>query len=1099
LFWWKIPLQVRVALAVLAFIIASLFTITQSVAPDPFRPPRKVFSLAWWKYPLEWNAPARLPKIECDLNAIYAVPNTETIWAAGNKGLVVASNDGGVTWTKRGITANQIVRATPTPTPRPAKASLFDLLDIVPTAEAASITAIETTGQEMGGKPTPSTSARPQVSPSPRSVPSPSPRPQSSPPSVSIGNTNRQQGPPQRNATPSPTPATAAASPTPTPADDLTQPPDALVTIIVDEQNDLWVGEEHQRIFRTSDGGIVWASVNPDDLEEPPFKQLHVSAGLLLSAVSLNQMPTFTGVYYVTGHANWGVGVSGIVWKDISEPTPQRTGVADDLQSIYFLDDNARGWISGSNGVILTTSDQGQTWQRQTSGTTGQLNAINFLPDGQHGWAAGNDGVILSSNDGGASWQHRTQGKDASGMYLRFPAPWYFLALIVIGLMVVPRREAPPVAEESVADVLISDRPLDTPAGDVLSFNAIALGLSRFLRNENTMPPLTIAITGEWGTGKSSLMNLLRVDLRTYNFRPVWFNAWHHQKEEHMLASLLENIKRQAVPRWWTSRGILFRARLLKIRGWRHWGPLLLLLFIVYVLAVYHAHQHGSDAGFVNFFKLITDSITNPTKSETASRLVTLIPLIAGVATFIGAAWRGCTAFGVKPASLLAGVTRGVSVRTLEAATSFRQKFAVEFSDVTRALGSRSLLIFIDDLDRCRPENVLETLEAVNFLTTSGECFVVMGMAREYVERCVGRAFKDIAEEMIDDLPASELPGNNSDQSKEKRIEFARQYLDKLINIEVPVPTVKEEQSMNLLLAGSINEPAPVPQTFWRGATDSSLNLARRYWRVLPALIVLTALGFGGYYLALSLVPIESETPIVAQAVSTPSPTPILTPTPTPTASPLRAIATASPSLTPTPIPTPDTSKQRAEVIVAGSTRFSRYVLPILGLLGLLWLGVQVLTRRPEAIVKDSPRFVEALKIWYPVIFSPKYSTPRSTKRFMNRVRYLAMRQRHPRSGGRPSWLELIRFPKNGNQPVVDEAASPSVMPDEALVALAAMEQFDPRSLQENYVLKKEATAAPGWGPFFKAKQAHTKEFGNFEVLQYRNAFEEMSSKVEVR
>ena len=115
-FWWNIPLQVRVALAVLAFIVASLFTITQSVAPDPFRLPRKVFSLAWWKYPLEWNAPARLPKIECDLNAIYAVPNTETIWAAGNKGLVVVSTDGGVTWTKRGITANQIVRATPTPT-----------------------------------------------------------------------------------------------------------------------------------------------------------------------------------------------------------------------------------------------------------------------------------------------------------------------------------------------------------------------------------------------------------------------------------------------------------------------------------------------------------------------------------------------------------------------------------------------------------------------------------------------------------------------------------------------------------------------------------------------------------------------------------------------------------------------------------------------------------------------------------------------------------------------------------------------------------------------------------------------------------------------
>src|SRR5438874_13261698 len=33
-----------------------------------------------------------------------------------------------------------------------------------------------------------------------------------------------------------------------------------------------------------------------------------------------------------------------------------------------------------------------------------------------------------------------------------------------------------------------------------------ALGLSRFIRNPKTQPPVTIAFEGEWGEGKSSVM-----------------------------------------------------------------------------------------------------------------------------------------------------------------------------------------------------------------------------------------------------------------------------------------------------------------------------------------------------------------------------------------------------------------------------------------------------------------------------------------------------------------------------------------------------------------------------------------------------------------
>ena len=373
------------------------------------------------------------------------------------------------------------------------------------------------------------------------------------------------------------------------------------------------------------------------------------------------------------------VGTAGVVWRSTDRGaywTQLYTKTPNDLHGVFFLDDK-KGWVVGSNGAVLSTNDAGINWQPKASGTKSQLNSIQFLSDGLHGWIAGNDGLILSTADGGETWIHQTQGLEGTGgMYFRFPAPWYFLSLVGLGLVLLRRRVDPVdlTPEESVADVLVSDRALEQADGDVLAFNSIARGISRFLRNENTLPPLTIAIIGEWGTGKSSLMNLLRVDLRSYKFRPVWFNAWHHQKEEYILASLLENIKLQAVPRWWTSRGIVFRAKLLWIRGWRQWFPLVALLFLIYVMLIYRLGNMGSDTTLAAFIKNVMASVTDPATVPSTANILTLIPLLAGIVTFVTAVWKGITAFGVKPASLLAGVSRGMSIRGAGSSNKFQTK-----------------------------------------------------------------------------------------------------------------------------------------------------------------------------------------------------------------------------------------------------------------------------------------------------------------------------------------------------------------------------------------------------------------------------------------
>src|SRR5262249_50939277 len=110
---------------------------------------------------------------------------------------------------------------------------------------------------------------------------------------------------------------------------------------------------------------------------------------------------------------------------------------------------------------------------------------------------------------------------------------------------------------------------------------------------------------------------------------------------------------------------------------------------------------------------------------------------------------------------------------------------------------SPGLVILIDDLDRCPPEDVLKVLEAVNYLVSAGPCIVVLGMDRRQVEYCVGLGF----EKLVEGLPDEELVyGSEETHDKSgKQRAFARHYLEKLINIEVPVPALDDAATDALL------------------------------------------------------------------------------------------------------------------------------------------------------------------------------------------------------------------------------------------------------------------------------------------------------------
>jgi len=62
------------------------------------------------------------------------------------------------------------------------------------------------------------------------------------------------------------------------------------------------------------------------------------------------------------------------------------------------------GYIAvGERGHILLSKD-GKTWKQVPSPTRAMLNRVHFI-DANNGWIVGHDGVVLRSTDGGQSWQ----------------------------------------------------------------------------------------------------------------------------------------------------------------------------------------------------------------------------------------------------------------------------------------------------------------------------------------------------------------------------------------------------------------------------------------------------------------------------------------------------------------------------------------------------------------------------------------------------------------------------------------------------------------------------------------------------------------------
>ncbi|MFA6093673.1 MAG: P-loop NTPase fold protein [Elusimicrobiota bacterium] len=249
--------------------------------------------------------------------------------------------------------------------------------------------------------------------------------------------------------------------------------------------------------------------------------------------------------------------------------------------------------------------------------------------------------------------------------------------------------------------------------------------------------PLSLGVSGSWGVGKSSMIKLIQKSLQAREdgkFIFVDFNAWLYQGYDDARAALMDVIARKLVKHAEENKTSVDKAKdLLKRVAW-------LRLAKLGASGVAMAHGippvwlAGDIAGF--FEHLTAEGVASATEAGKQ--------IVEGAKTVIKA----------KP--------------TPDSPPKEIQELRDHFEETLRELGV-SVVVFVDDLDRCLPATAISTLEAIRLFLFLRNAAFVIAADDKMIRHAVRVHFGDIDRDRIDD-------------------ELVTNYFDKLIQVPLRVP-----------------------------------------------------------------------------------------------------------------------------------------------------------------------------------------------------------------------------------------------------------------------------------------------------------------------
>lgn len=164
-----------------------------------------------------------------------------------------------------------------------------------------------------------------------------------------------------------------------------------------------------------TDLGVCYSSSNGSPGTADSRISSGAGSGIFTSIlVNLKSNTTYYVRAYATNEKGTAYGAS-IPFHTLANITSVYPGLSASVPAIFFSDPN-HGWAVGGAGLIMATTDGGQTWNRQASGTTAPLFSIYFI-NAQTGWAVSSTkaggNIILSTTNGGSNWSIQTSGISA--------------------------------------------------------------------------------------------------------------------------------------------------------------------------------------------------------------------------------------------------------------------------------------------------------------------------------------------------------------------------------------------------------------------------------------------------------------------------------------------------------------------------------------------------------------------------------------------------------------------------------------------------------------------------------------------------------------